>query len=104
MMMNAVMRSAPVAMATTNSSEESKDAAQPQKSGLPSMKMCPKLQAFYDRHGIVGAEALVLGGAKEHPHSLRFVRLNPRHDKEETVCLLKVIHISLILYIMYCDS
>ena len=53
----------------------------------PAIKMCPELKAFYDHHGILGAEQILR--AQGNP-STRFVRLNPRHDKAETLSLLKV--------------
>lgn len=67
--------------------EEGDAVAQTQESSGISMKLCPELKAFYDRHGVVDAEAILDADAQ---HSMRFVRLNPRHDKAETLSLLRV--------------
>jgi len=52
------------------------------------MKMCPELKAFYNQHGIVDTEAILEDDANQL--SMRFIRLNLRHDKDETLSLLKV--------------
>jgi hypothetical protein len=53
-----------------------------------SMKMCPELKEFYERHGLDGAEQLVLDASQHAPS--RFIRLNPRYDKQATLRLLEV--------------
>jgi len=67
--------------------EQSAATTQPQTQSGSCIKMCPELKAFYDRHGIVGAEEMLVADAQ---HEMRFVRLNPRHDKDETLAHLKV--------------
>ena len=81
--------------ATTNQSEAAMAATKEndtdatggsQTSPASPRKLCPELKAFYVRYNITGIEELLDDDA---PHS-RFVRLNPRHDKAETLRLLKV--------------
>lgn len=55
-----------------------------------SVKMCPELKEFYTRHGVVDAEDLLDANGPSAASSLRFIRLNPRYDKEETLRLLEV--------------
>lgn len=68
-------------MATTNAPSHQTKASP--------IKMCPELKAFYDSHGISGEELLGV------ELTTRFVRLNPRYDKEETLALLQVINTSI---------
>jgi hypothetical protein len=64
------------------------DDKHPQTLEKAPIKICPELKAFYGGNGIVDAEDL-LDPRKAQPP--RFVRLNPRYDKNETLSLLKVI-------------
>jgi hypothetical protein len=52
-----------------------------------SAKLSPELKAFYESHNVLGVEELFRDGVL---HMVRFVRLNPRHDKVETLSLLEV--------------
>ena len=59
--------------------------AHSQEIKLSPMKMCPELKEFYESHGIFPEDLLGV------QLTTRFVRLNPRFDKKETLALLKVI-------------
>lgn len=52
-----------------------------------SAKLSPDLKAFYESHNVLGVEELFRDC--ELP-MMRFVRLNPRYDKVETISLLEV--------------
>jgi hypothetical protein len=52
-----------------------------------SAKLSPELKAFYESHNVHGVEELF--GEVEN-RRVRFIRLNPRHDKAETLGLLEV--------------
>ena len=50
-------------------------------------KLSTELKAFYENHNVLGVEKLFRDGVLP---MARFVRLNPRHDKVETISLLEV--------------
>lgn len=73
---------------TTMATPKEKNDATTQSTTSISMKMCPELKEFYERHGLDGAEQLVLNASQHAPS--RFIRLNPRYDKQATLRLLEV--------------
>lgn len=62
----------------------------PSKEFRRSALLAPELKRFYDQHNVEGIEEFLGRGDDEVTSSVRFVRLNPRFDKEETLSFLQV--------------
>jgi hypothetical protein len=55
--------------------------------------LAPELADYYKKHGVEGVEDYLSGGPSNSDIPSRFIRVNPRFDREETLRILKVRHL-----------